>query len=76
WHAVGTAERPGGGYDWVTYDLERRRSIALPLAVPEGIRGACVGCLTRDDAGTFYVTARRTSGRRSEPVLLRLVPEI
>lgn len=54
--------------EWVIYDLETKRSKAVPLAL-ENPRSILYGSITRDNAGGYYVVGRAGAGN---PLMLRL----
>jgi hypothetical protein len=67
---------------WVVFDLDTRKSQAIPLDMAAGqndVGGRVLyGSLTRDNAGAFYVVgtaAANDEPGRNKPVVFRLLPE-
>jgi len=71
--------QPGGerkGYEWVVYDLEKRKGRARPVEVPTADGPSPPGLLlygsvTRDDRGRCYLAGTYEVKGRSRPVLVR-----
>ncbi len=75
---MGIGRRPGPGepkYEWLTFDLRTRRSMAKPLVIPAEGRDVLVyGSATRDDEGRFYLGGRALVGNLGKALAWKVVP--
>lgn len=79
-YLLGIAQRGGGRFDWLVYDLRTRSGHAEPLQLPQLSRRGqekdllLYGSTTRDNQGAFYLAGRyiEMPEFRKRPVLLRL----
>ncbi len=78
-YLLGVGKRPGGDFEWLTFDLLTGRSLARTLGVPHHADDvfrrnplALYGSLTRDDSGGFYIVGRYGGEGISQPILVRL----
>ncbi len=72
-----SADRHGGPYQWLVFDLEKGRSVVVPLPPPteagQEMRDlALAGCMTRDDRGNFYAGGSHRRGGTDRPVLFQI----
>ena len=72
-YLAGVTQR-GDRYDWVTFDLQTRRSTAHAIDT-KGLKDVLLYCsVARDNAGRFYIGgwAAETVGGKKRPLLLQL----
>ncbi len=74
--ATGSQDKERGptGFDWVVYDLKEGGAVVSAFEVRAGgpvplRRALLYGCVTRDDAGRFYIVGRMS---RRHPAALRV----
>lgn len=73
----GFVDNKNHSYDWVVFDIQKRKSVVLPLSQSSinvlNQNGILVyGCDTLDDAGRAYVAGWKRKGDRLVPHVIRL----
>jgi hypothetical protein len=71
---AGVTQR-GRRFDWVTFDLQSKKSVAHPLDT-KGLRDVLLYCsMARDNAGRFYLGGWASNGKGGQrPLLLQVTP--
>ena len=70
-YLFGAVQVPGGGFDWVVYDLMNKQSQAQKIDLKESYR-LLYGSSTRDDDGRFYVVGQQNIPGGRRPLVLQV----